>query len=145
MISSKIFWLLYICSTERIKILYNFSKVCWSAPQSLWVQRSFSALLYLSFRICKWEMKDSFFLSKITLRNLYWTTTGISNPSNFIVGLWCSFLYWQKCMHCVFVLEILKPFMIAYLFILLMPCCSWHSVVRICLDLEVMQKSSTNK
>ena len=40
----------------------------------------------------------------------------------------------------VFGLEILKPFIIAHLFILLMSCCSWHSAVCIYLDVEVMNK-----
>ena len=84
-------------------------------------------------------------LSKITPRNLYCTTTGVSYPSRFNVGLSCIFLNWQKCTYWVFVLEILKPFIIAHLFILLMPCCSWRSAVRIYLDVEVMQKSSKNK
>ena len=82
---------------------------------------------------------------QIMQRNLYWSTTGISDPSRFNVGLLCIFLRWQKCMHWVFVLEILKPFIIAHLFILLMPYCSWCSAVHIYLDVEVMQKSSTNK
>ena len=85
------------------------------------------------------------FLSKVTPRNLYWSTTGISNSSRFNEGLLCIFLGWQKFTLWVFVYEILKPFIIAHLFILLMPCCSWHSAVRIYLDVEVMQKSWTNK
>ena len=120
--------------------------MCWSAPQSLWAitQRSFNVLLHFSFKYWMCGMKESF-LSKITLGNLYWSTTGISDPSKFNVGLLCIFLNWQKCMHWVFVLEILKQFIIAHEFILLMACCSWHSAVRTYLDVEVMQKSSTNK
>ena len=70
---------------------------------------------------------------------------GNSDPSRFNVGLLCIFLSWHKCMHWVFVLKILKSFIIAHLFILLMPCCSWHSAVCIYLDVEVMQKSLPNK
>ena len=85
------------------------------------------------------------FLSKITPRNFYWSMTGISDQSRFNVRLLYIFLSWQKCTHWVFVLEILKPFIIAHLFILLMPCFNWHSAVHIYLDVEVMLKSSTNK
>ena len=42
-------------------------------------------------------------------------------------------------MHALgFVLEILKPFMIAHLFILLMPCYCWRSAVRMYLDLQAI-------
>ena len=101
-------------------------------------------LLHFSFKHWMCGMKESF-LSKITPRNFYWSMTGISDPSRFNEGLSCIFLNWQKCMHWVFVLEILKLLIIAYLFILLMPCCSWRSAVRTYLDVGVMQKSSTNK
>ena len=56
----------------------------------------------------------------------------------------CIFFNWQKCTHWVFVLEILKLFIISHLFILLMVYCSWRSAVHIYLDVEVMQKSSMN-
>ena len=152
MISSSIFWLLHIDMKhpesifERIKILYNFSKVCWSAPQSLWAitWRSVNVLLHFSFKYWMCGMKESL-LSKIMPRNLYWSMTGISDLSRFNVGLLCIFLNWQKCTHWLFVLEILKSFIIAHLFILLIPCYSWHSAVCIYLDVEVMQKSSMNK
>ena len=42
-------------------------------------------------------------------------------------------------------LEILNPFMVAHLLILLILCCGWRSAVRIYLDFDVMQKSSTYK
>ena len=70
-------------------------------------------------------------MKKIIPRNLYWLTTGISESSNFNVGLSCIFLNWQKCTHWVFVLEILNPFMVAHLLILLILCCSWRSAVHI--------------
>ena len=90
-------------------------------------------------------MKESFSL-KITPRNLYWSTTGISDSSRFNVRLLCIILNWQKyAQFFFFVLENLKPFMNAHLFILSMPCYSRRSAVSIYLDVEVMQKSSTNK
>ena len=54
----------------------------------LWAvtRSSLRVLLHFSFRYCMWGMKV-IFLSKINSRNLYWSTTGISVPSNFSVGL----------------------------------------------------------
>ena len=102
-------------------------------------------LWYISLLNIEYVEWKGAFLSKITPRNLYLSITGISDRSRVNVGLLCIFLKWQKCGHWVFVLGIFKPFIISHLFILLMPCCFWRSAVRIYLDVEVMQKSSTNK
>ena len=66
----------------------------------------------------------------------------MSDPFSCNVGLLYIFLSWQNWTHWVFVMKVLKLFIIAHLYTLLMP---WRSTVRIYLDVEVMQKSSSNK
>ena len=132
MFSDRTFWLLHIRSSHswflsRL-ILVMFESLHLSLYALLYRVVSVFCYIYLLY-IVSGEWKS--FRSKIILRNLYWLTTGISKSSNFIVGSLCIFLNWQKCMHWVFVLEILNPFMVAHLFILLILCCSWHSAVRI--------------
>ena len=47
--------------------------------------------MVLVFKYFMWEMNDNF-LSKITPRNLYLLTTGISVSSSFMSGSLCIFL-----------------------------------------------------
>ena len=77
-----------------------------------------SVLLHLVFRYFKWGMNVSF-LSNIIPINLYSFTTGTS----FRLGSLCSFFFWQKWTHFVFVLENLNPFTVAHL--------CWFSLVLV--------------
>ena len=54
-------------------------------------------------------MNDNF-LSKITPRNVYPLTTGISVSSSFMSESLCIFLNLQKCIDLVLLLDILNPF-----------------------------------
>ena len=138
MIWGRIFWLLHISNSYS----QFLSRLRFYIISALWVITHYHCpyvLLHFSFKYWMCGMKENF-LSKIMPRNLYWSTPGISDSSRFNVGLLCIFLSWQKCTHWVLVLEILKPFIIAHMFILLMPCCSWHSAVHIYCDAQVINK-----
>lgn len=54
---------------------------------------------FIALRYFMWSINDNF-LSNITPRNLYWSTTGIVELSSFKSELWCSFWIWQKCTLC---------------------------------------------
>ena len=129
---------------DLINDLYNSNRVFQSAPHSLWAttSSSCSVLLQLAFRHFKWGMNVSF-LSNIIPRNLYSSTTGISEPS-FRLGSLCSLFFFDKIGY-VFVLENLNPFTVAHLLIFFSPYCSFHSIVWIYLDLKHIMRSSMYK
>ena len=77
----------YRSNLDLIKDLYRCSRVCWSAPQVLWLTtcNRFRAFVHFCFKCFMWEMKDSL-RSNIIPRNLVSSTTGMGDPFRVSIG-----------------------------------------------------------
>ena len=93
-----------------------------SAPQLVCDRtlNKFSALRHFA-RYVIWGINESF-RSKITSRNFASSSTGMREPYRYSSGSLCTFFSWQKCTHCVFDLENLKPLYNAHFSILFRHC-----------------------